>query len=137
MLWVGDIAMTSPDTLQHITLHLARCPDYPEGSDRHGYSFRAPLDGRGHIDPLRWKETRPHCVVRRFWAGEADRHGQLIHKPGGAQGATWAFDYDASTTRDDEAGYRLGDHAFVPGEYVSIRDDAGAMHSFVVHQVEG
>ena len=32
---------------------------------------------------------------------------------------------------------RLADLGFVPGEYVSIRDDAGAMHSFVVHQVEG
>ena len=48
MLWVGDIAMTSPDTLQHITLHLARCAEFPQGSDRHGYSFRAPLDARGH-----------------------------------------------------------------------------------------
>ena len=41
--------MTSPDTLQHITLHLARCAEFPEGSDRHGYSFRAPLDARGQF----------------------------------------------------------------------------------------
>ena len=35
-------------------------------------------------------------------------------------------------TVDDEAGYRLGDRAFAPGEYVSIRDDDGELHTFTV-----
>jgi hypothetical protein len=129
--------MTSPDTLQHITLHLARCPEFPEGSARHGYSLRAPLDALGFIDPLRWKEHRRQSVVRRFWGDEHDRVGQLVHKPGGAAGATWAFDYDPNRASDDEAGYRLGEHAFTPGAYVSVRDEDGAQHTFVVKSVEG
>jgi len=130
-------AMTSPDGLQHIVLTMARCPEFPEGSERHGYSLRAPLDALGFIDPVRWKETRTHCVVRRFWGDEPARHGMLVHSPDGTTGATWAFDYDPDRASDDEAGYRLGEHAFIPGEYVSVRDEGGAMHSFVVKSVDG
>ena len=33
------------------------------------------------------------------------------------------------------SGYRFGAHAFAPGEYVSIRDDAGELHTFRVLSV--
>jgi hypothetical protein len=46
------------------------------------------------------------------------------------------FDYDLSRTDDDESGYRFGAHAFSPGEYVSIRDDEGEVHTFQVKSVE-
>ena len=62
--------------------------------------------------------------------------GRLVHKPGGAEHARWVFDYDTSTTEDDEAGYRFGAHAFSPGEYVSIRGDEGEQHTFRVVTVE-
>jgi len=32
-----------------------------------------------------WQEHRDHCRVRRFWNGEADEIGRLVHKPGGAE----------------------------------------------------
>ena len=59
----------------------------------------------------------------------------FVHRAGGANGATWIVDYDDRTTADDEAGYRLDAHRFVEGEYVSIRDDAGELHTFVVNHV--
>ena len=62
-------------------------------------------------------------------------HGLLVHKPGGKGGATWAFDYNQDSADDDEAGYRLGEHRFVPGEYVSIRGEDGALHTYVVVKV--
>jgi hypothetical protein len=46
------------------------------------------------------------------------------------------FDYDEAGTDDDEAGYRFGVHAFVPGEYVSIRGEDGGLHTFQVATVE-
>jgi hypothetical protein len=46
------------------------------------------------------------------------------------------FDYDAGSTDDDEAGYRFGVHAFAPGEYASIRDEEGELHTFQVASVE-
>jgi hypothetical protein len=124
-----------PHALKRIRLNLARSKEFPSGSARHGYEFVAPLDADGHIDPELWRKYRDHCRVRRFWGGE-EEVGRLVHKPGGPEHARWVFDYDESSDQDDEAGYRLGAHAFRPGEYVSIRDEGGEMHTFQVVSVE-
>jgi hypothetical protein len=126
-----------PHVLKRIRLNLARSKEFPAGSARHGYEFVAPLDAGGHIDVDLWRQHRAHCRVRRFWEGEGDEVGRLIHKAGGGkQSARWIFDYDESAEEDDEAGYRFGAHAFRPGEYVSIRDEDGDMHTFQVVSVE-
>ena len=128
--------MTLPHVLKRIVLHLARSKQFPEGSARHGYEFVAPLDAKGHIDPHLWHEHKDHCRVRRFWVGEDDMVGRLVHKPGGAEHARWVFDYDPGSENDDESGYRFGAHAFVPGEYVSIRDEDGETHTFQIISVQ-
>lgn len=120
--------MTDSLGLKKIRLNLARTKDHPNGSARHGYEFTAPLDETGHIDATAWKKARTHCRVRRFWGGEEEEIGHLVHRPGGS----WAFHYDIEGEDDDEAGYRFGTHAFEPGEYVSIRDEDGEMHTFQV-----
>jgi hypothetical protein len=127
--------MTLPHVLKRIVLHLARSKQFPEGSARRGYEFVAPLDAKGHIDPLLWHQHQDRCRVRRFWEGEDDMVGRLAHKPGGAEHARWVFDYDSDSDTDDEAGYRFGAHAFAPGEYVSIRDQDGETHTFQVVSV--
>src|SRR5262245_19456192 len=128
--------MPLPHTLKRIRLHLARSKAFPEGSSRHGYEFVAPIDAKGHIDPGLWRQHREHCRVRRFWNGEPEQVGKLLHKPGGAEHARWVFDYDASRSDDDEPGYRFGGHAFAPGEYVSITEYDGDVHTFKVMSVE-
>lgn len=129
-----------PHGLKRIRLNLARSKEHPGGSARHGYEFVAPLDGTDHIDVAEWKKHREHCRVRRFWEGEPDEIGHLVHR-GGKAGGQWAFHYDIRDSdddpEDDEAGYRFGAHAFVPGEYVSIRDEDGELHTFQVVSVEG
>ncbi|MEM8704500.1 MAG: hypothetical protein AAGF82_22005 [Pseudomonadota bacterium] len=120
--------MTDYPALRRIRLNLARTRDFPQGSARHGYEFTAPLDETGHIDAALWKKERDHCRVRRFWGAEEEEIGHLIHRPGGS----WAFHYDIDGDDDDEAGYRFGAHAFNPGEYVSIKDEDGDMHTFQV-----
>jgi hypothetical protein len=124
-----------PHVLKRIRLNLARSKEFPSGSARHGYEFVAPLDANGHIDPTLWHQHREHCRVRRFW-NEEEEIGHLVHKPGGPEHARWMFDYEGGTEDDDEAGYRFGAHAFRPGEYVSIRDEDGEMHTFQVVSVE-
>lgn len=126
-----------PNTgLKKITLHLARTKGFPDGSTRHGYDFIAPLDTTGKIDPVAWRDVRTACIVHRRWGDEPVARGLLVHKPGGLAGATWAFDYDhGGSDDDDEAGFRFGDHAFVPGEYVSVRDDEGELHAFRIVSV--
>src|ERR1700676_2762198 len=120
--------------LNRILLTLARSKDFPDGSSRHGYDFIAPLDPQGHIDPILWKKYRDYCRVRRFWAGEDDQVGRLVHKPGGGEHARWVFEYDPGRD-DDEAGYKLGEHAFLPGEYVSISGKDGKLQTFRVISV--
>jgi hypothetical protein len=120
---------------KRIRLNLARSKEFPEGSLGHGYEFVAPLDAEGYIDPKLWKEEREHCRVRRFWDGEDEQIGWLVHKPGGAEHARWVFDYDVTRRDDDESGYRFGRHAFLTGEYVSIDHD-GDLYTFKVISVE-
>ena len=127
---------TLPHTFKRIRLNLARSKEFPQGSSRHGYEFVAPLDGKNHIDAALWKQHRDHCRVRRFSEGQDDEHGFLVHKPGGPEHARWIFDYDQTAEFDDESGYRFGAHAFSPGEYVSIRDEDGEMHTYQVATVE-
>jgi len=125
-----------PHELKRIRLNLARSKEFPNGSEQHGYEFVAPLDAAGQIDVDLWRKYRKHCGVRRFWGQEDDEVGRLVHKPGGPEHGRWVFDYDETAEDDDEAGYRFGAHAFRPGEYVSIRDEDGEMHTFQVVSVE-
>src|SRR5262245_12941568 len=128
--------MAFPSGFNRIVLTLARSKEFPVGSARHGYEIVAPLDANGHLDVEAWKKHRDLCKVRRFWAGEPSETGRLVHRPGGAGGSTWIFDYDQGVGDDDEAGYRLGGHVFAPGEYVSVRDEDGDMHTFHIVNVQ-
>lgn len=126
--------MSLPHTFKRITLHLARDRQHPEGSSRHGYDIVAPLGADGRIDPQAWRERREACRVRRFWAGQKDEIGHLVHRAGGVGGHTWVIDYDPERSDDDEATCRLGDHLLQVGEYVSIAHE-DEMHTFRVISV--
>jgi hypothetical protein len=105
-------ALVELSDLHRILLNLARSRDFPDGSSRHGYDCIAPLDPQGHIDPVLWRKYRNYCRVRRFWEGEDDEIGRLVHKPGGAEHGRWVFTYSSDDDDDDEAGYKFGAHAF-------------------------
>src|ERR1700733_950656 len=60
----------SPHMLKHIFLHLARSPEFPEGSAERGYELVAPLNASNHLDVDEWKSHKAKCHVRRFWPGE-------------------------------------------------------------------
>lgn len=122
-------------TLKNIVLTLARSKDFPNGSSQIGYDLFAPLDGNGHIDLVAWKKYRTECTVRHFSPTKADKTGLLVHKAGGAEHGRWVLDYNAAREDDDEAGFMFGHHVFAPGEYVSISDAGGTMHTFVVKSV--
>ena len=118
--------------LRHIHLLLAREPGHPEGSRREGYELIAPLDATGHLDDKAWHDLRDRCRVKRFAENEADQIGHLVRKPGGH----WAFHYDIhGDAGHDESGYRLSSHSFVPGEYVSIKEQDGELKTFRVAAV--
>ncbi len=119
-------------TLSIIRLELARDAEHPSGSAGHGYEFVAPLDAEGHIDAEARRRVRGRCRVRRFWEGDPDEMGHLVHRRGGS----WAFHYDVAGDPDeDEPGYKFDAHAFKQGEYVSLREVDGELMTFQVTSV--
>ena len=127
---------TLPHTFKRIRLNLARSKEFPQGSSKHGYEFVAPLDANSHIDVAQWKAHRDNCRVRRFWEGQDDEHGFLVHRPGGPEHGRLLFDYNPRRADDDESGYRFGAHAFKQGEYVTIGNIDGETHTFQVASVQ-
>lgn len=117
--------------LRRVRLELARDHDFPSGSRDRGYDFIAPIDDDGHLVAAEWRKERERCRVRRFWAGQPDEIGRLVHKRGGA----WAFDYNPQSSEDDEAGFKFDRHRFVPGEYVSITEHDGVQRTFFIKAV--
>lgn len=114
--------------ISHIELELAREPGHPRGDRFHGYHLYLPLTKNGQIDSKAWRNNQAACHVRRYRPGESEMRGRILHGPRGR----WIFDYSDESGRDDEVGFRLGDERFLPGEYVSIREDDGKMHVFRV-----
>lgn len=117
-------------TLKTVRLELARCPEFPEGSSEFGYEIVTPLTADGHIDADGWAANADKCTVRRFWRREDDENGMLVHTEHG-----WIFDYDPDKEDDDEPLFRLDDHLFKQGEYVSVTEHDGVQRTFQVVEV--
>lgn len=125
-------AQTLPASFRRIRLELAREPRHPEGDPRIGYTLIAPLDAEGRLDADTWRNFKQDCRVVRFHAVEDKEEGYLRRRPGGS----WAFHYEFEDGgEDDDPAYRLGEHRFVYGEYVTVEEDEGA-HTYRVAQVE-
>jgi hypothetical protein len=113
--------------MKRIRLELARDHEFPQGSSERGYELAAPLNDAGHLVADEWRKERERCRVLRFWQGEKNQVGRLVHRGGG-----WAFDYNPNSTADDEPGFKFDRHRFVPGEYVSLKEHDGVMRTFRV-----
>lgn len=114
-----------------IRLELGRTAEFVTGSALRGYELIAPLDADGILDVAAWRDDRARAKVRRFWEGEPDAHGELIH----TRHRSWAFSYEPGED-DDTPLFRLEKHRLVPGEYVSIREEDGETLPFKVIAVQ-
>ena len=120
--------------LAKIRLELARNPEFPSGSSDHGYEFIAPLDANGLFDAEEWRLQKARCTVTRFWAGEPDQTGHLVH----TRGRSWAFRYEGDEADEgDEPIFAFDRHTFRAGDYVSITEHDGVQRTFVVAEVVG
>jgi hypothetical protein len=120
-----------PENLRLIRLRLAREKGHPEGDPQHGYDILAPLSEDGRIDAAACHDHHGVTRVRRFRPAEEDAIGRLVHGPGGA----WLIAYEGQPVAHIERGFHFRDERFTPGEYVSIREDDGQMHTFRVWEV--
>jgi len=119
--------------LVRIVMRLARNPgtEFADGDDHRGYTLTAPLTPDGHLDEAAFRAARERCVVRRFAPDEDPQEGRLARR-----GERWFFDYDEATDTDNEPVYRLGDHRFAVGEYVSVTDEDGRLLTYKVTEVQ-
>ena len=118
--------------LSRVVMRLARNPgtEFADGDDHRGYSLVAPLTSDGHLDGAAYAKVRNACAVRRFAPDEDPSDGKLVH-----QGRTWYFDYDNAEDTGEEPVFRLGQHRFAVGEYVSITDEDGRLLTYKVTDV--
>jgi hypothetical protein len=101
-------------------MRLARNPGagFIGGDDHRGYSLVAPLTADGHLDAEAYAKARDACHVRRFAPDEDPAEGRLIRR-----GGHWHFDFEVGGVPEDEPVFRLGDHRFAVGEYVTVTDE--------------
>lgn len=118
--------------LKRIRLELAREKGHPDGDPQEGYELVAPLDSKGQFCRDEWRMTRKSCSMRHFRPNAEDMRGMLIHRDTG----DWAFSYDPLSDDDDEAVFRLDNHTFRPGEYVSITAPGGVQHTYRVARIQ-
>jgi hypothetical protein len=91
----------------------------------------APLTPDGKIDEGAFRASRAVCTVRHFAPDEDPTEGKLAHR-----GDRWYFDYDEGDDADDEPVYRLGEHRFAIGEYVSVTDEDRRLLTYKVTEVQ-
>lgn len=117
--------------LSRIVLRLARNPgtEFADGDDHRGYALVAPLTPDGKLDEAAFREHRGASVVRRFAPDEDPVEGKLLR-----HGGRWVFDY-GDKPEADEPLFRLGEHRFAVGEYVSITDEDGRLLTYKVTEV--
>ena len=118
--------------LSRIVMRLARNPgtEFADGDDHRGYALTAPLTGDGHLDAAAYAKARANCHVRRFAPDEDPSDGKLARS-----GQRWFFDYGDAVAAGEEPVYRLGQHRFAVGEYVSISDEDGRLLTYKVTEV--
>ena len=118
--------------LSRIVLRLARNPgtEFAGGDDHRGYSLIAPLDAQGRLDAAAYAKARDVCLVRRFTPDNDPAEGRLARR-----GERWYFDYEQEIGADDEPIFRLAEHRFVVGEYVTITDETGRPLTYKVVEV--
>ncbi len=118
-------------SFSRIVMRLARNPgtEFADGDDHRGYTLTAPLTADGKIDEAGFRAAKTKATVRRFAPDEDAQEGVLNKK-----GDRWFFDYGDETDADEPL-YRIGEHRFAVGEYVSITDEEGRLLTYKVTDV--
>jgi hypothetical protein len=117
--------------LNRIIMRLARNPgtEFADGDDHRGYALVAPLTAEGKLDEAAFRAHKTAFTVRHFAPDEDPQEGKLARR-----GGRWYFDY-GDDAEADEPLYRIGEHRFAVGEYVSVTDEDGRLLTYKVTEV--
>jgi hypothetical protein len=115
-----------------VTLVLAAGPGFPAGSAAHRYEFTAVLDAQGQLDVEAWHQDPQPWPARRFRPDAPTREGDVQHDAE----TGWSLRFDST-----EAGRELSEPLLPagplrPGDYVTLRAEAGRDYSYRVVGVD-
>ena len=119
-----------PAILSKIRLELARTPEFPKGSPKHGYELVAPLTKDEHIHEKNVIEVKHRCPAVEFWGGELPEEGVFRRT-----GTGWQFDTVTEAAKDDEP-FDIDRHLLSPTTYITIRSRDGVQRPFRVVSIE-
>ena len=121
-------------SLSRIVMRIARNPgtEFSGGDDHRGYTLVAPLDAAGKLDAAAFAKDDTACTVHRFTPDEDPVDGML-----GRRAGQWFSNYGEEDDLADEPLYRLGDHVFAVGEYVTVTDEDGRAMTYKVTELAG
>jgi hypothetical protein len=115
--------------LTKVRLEIARCPEFPEGSAKHGYLLTLPLDESGALETGHGQHVASRCHFERFWNGEQLEVGHIERH---GHGWTLAFDGVEDDAAAREPIFKAEGHRFLPGDYLSIKERDGQLRTFRV-----
>lgn len=117
-------------TLSRIVMRLARNPGshHADADDHRGYALVAPLTEDGHLDEDAFRAVHDQCTVRRFSPDSDAETGRLRR-----HGQGWAFAYGEAEA--EEPLFKLAEHRFQLGEYVSVKEDDGELLAYKVTEI--
>ena len=119
-------------SLSRIVMRLARNPgtEFAGGDDHRGYTLLAPLTATENSMMPPFARSADACTVHRFAPDEDAVDGVLARRA-----SRWFFNYGEEDDLDDEPVYRLGQHTFAVGEYVTVTDEDGRPLTYKVVEV--
>ena len=132
--------------LYRVRLELARCRDFPDGSAERGYELTLPLHGDGALDVPACESRPDGCRVQRFWPGEGEEAGHLVHRGD----HRWSIRFEDGDGKaepepepespddvddDEEPIFQLDRHRIVNGQYLTIRERDAVERTFRVVRI--
>ena len=121
--------------LKHITLNLAREPDFPEGSAECGYDIVAPLDAAGHLDLEGWHKAKRNAAYGGSGSVKTTGRGCSCIRQAGRMAQPGGSITNLNRARKRNPATGSTSHQFVANEYVVIRDASGHPHTFKIKEI--
>lgn len=118
--------------LLQIVLRLAGNPGFSYGDSTQGHVVIVPLDHDKCLNAGARRRKRRACRMIQFKLGEETTADRWLWQ----NGSRWFFHCDDPREGADEPGYRLREHRWIPGAYVTVDEGENCAVTDRITQVQ-